>query len=117
MDSIELVKIWFDKWKQGDYLNLPVTDEFTHTSPYGTVEGKEAYINLVKQNEDKFLGYSFHFHDAVYSDDAACVRYTASQGDDFELDVSEWYYFKDNLINQIVAYYHIGEIRDDRKLE
>ncbi len=45
----------------------------------------------------------------------ACVRYTAIQGD-FILDVSEWHFVKNDLIEAIVAYYHIGEIRDDRKL-
>ena len=110
-----LVEQWFAAWESGDFHKLPITDSFKHTSPFGTIEGKAAYISLVESNKDKFLGYRFNIHDVIYNDDHACVRYTAVQGD-FILDVSEWYYPKDGLINEIIAYYHIGEIRDDRKL-
>ena len=113
----ELVELWFSLWEKGDFLNLPITDSFTHTSPFGTIKGKEAYINLVRDNTDKFLGYSFEVHDAIYSPNKACVRYTAKQGQDFSLDVSEWYHVKNNLIEEIIAYYHIGEIQEERKIE
>jgi len=45
------------------------------------------------------------------------VRYTARQGKDFKLDVSEWYYRENDLIREIIAYYHIGEVREERKIE
>ena len=115
MDLSKLVAEWFDRWQTGDFLNLPVTENFTHTSPFGTIRGKQAYISLVKANRQKFLGYRFDIHDTIIDQDRACVRYTATQGD-FGLDVSEWYYGKDNLIDKIIAYYHIGEIREDREL-
>ena len=110
-----LVKKWFAQWEAGDFLHLPVTENFRHTSPFGTINGKKEYLSLVEANKDKFLGYRFAIHDAMYGADKACVRYTATQGD-FTLDVSEWYYAKEDLIEHIVAYYHIGEIRKDRQL-
>lgn len=116
MESKELVKRWFDKWEKGDFLNLPVSEDFKHTSPYGIIDGKERYISLVEANKDKFLGHRFVLHDEIYDRDRACVRYTAIQGD-FRLEVSEWYWIKDSLIEEIVAYYNIpGEIREDRRL-
>jgi len=115
MNSEQLVKDWFNKWEKGDFLNLPITDEFKHTSPFGIINGKKEYLKLVEQNKDKFLGYQFQIHDSLYDENNACVRYTGIQGD-FSLDVSEWYYIKKGLIDKIVAYYHIGEIREDRKL-
>ena len=115
MSSKKLVEEWFHCWNTGNYSELPITDGFSHTSPFGTIEGKSAYIKLIKKNEEKFLGYSFEIHDGLYGDHHACVRYTGSQGD-FSLDVSEWYYFKNDKIDRIVAYYHIGEIREERQL-
>ena len=112
----DLVKMWFEKWDEGDFNNLPITDNFKHTSPFGTINGKQAYLHLVQENKDKFLGYVFEIHDGIYEKDRACVRYTARQGKDFKMDVSEWYYVKGDLIDEIVAYYHIGEIREERKL-
>ena len=111
-----LVQIWFEKWAQGDFHNLPITDQFKHTSPFGTIDGKANYLALVEANKDKFLGYSFVIHDELYAEHHACVRYTAIQGD-FVLDVSDWYYMNDELIDEIVSYYHIGEIQEDRQLE
>ena len=116
MDAKTLVSDWFAKWEAGDFHNLPVTAAFKHTSPFGTIDGRDAYVHLVEINKDKFLGYHFKIHDTVYAQDRACVRYTATQGD-FKLDVSEWYYLKDDLIDEIITYYHIGEIREERKLD
>ena len=117
MQSEELVKKWFQYWERGNFEDLPIADEFSHTSPYGTISGKETYLDIVKMNRDKFLGHRFQIHDAIYLEDHACVRYSAIK-DDFRLDVSEWYYFKDDLIGKIVAYYNIeGEISEERKLE
>lgn len=115
MNSKTLVKKWFEKWLEGDFHNLPVSEHFQHTSPFGTTSGKENYVKLVESNKDKFLGYRFDIIDEIYEANKACVRYRAIQGD-FSLDISEWYYIKDNLIEQIFAYYHIGKIRGDRKL-
>jgi hypothetical protein len=110
-----LVRKWFEKWESGDFLNLPISENFKHTSPFGTIEGKNTYLRLVEANKDKFLGYRFELHDEIYDKDRACVRYTAIQGE-FILEVSEWYYSKNGLIDEIVSYYHIGELRDDRQL-
>ena len=116
MKTKALVTEWFQCWTDGDFLNIPVSDDFQHTSPYRTVDGKAAYLKLVEDNRGKFLGYQFHIHDAIYGEQSACVRYTGVQGD-FSLDVSEWYYVKDGLISEIIAYYHIGEIREERELQ
>ena len=110
-----LVKEWFNKWEEGTFLDLPISENFKHTSPFGTTHGKTRYLNIVEANKEKFLSYRFEIHDEIYDKDKACVRYTAIQGD-FRLDVSEWYYVKNGLIGEIVSYYHIGEIHEERKL-
>lgn len=112
----EIVNKWFKCWEDGNYSQVPIEEEFKHTSPFGTIEGKQKYLDLVRENEDKFLGYKFKIHDTIYENEKASVRYTATQGKEFSLDVSEWYYFKNNLISEIISYYHIGEIREERKL-
>ncbi len=47
---------------------------------------------------------------------SACIHYTARQGS-FQLEVSEWHYIANNKISKIIAHYHIGEIRADRKID
>ena len=81
------------------------------------VDGKTEYLNLVNANKDKFLGHRFEIHDTIFDKNKACIMYTAVQGE-FRLEVTEWHYTKDNVIEKIIAFYNIpGEIRQDRKLE
>lgn len=116
MNAKELILKWFDCWEKGEIENLPVSDEFEHHSPFGVIKGKQEYLNLIEKNKDKFLGYRFEVHELIFEEQRACSRYSAIQND-FRLDVSEWYEIVDRTILRIRAYYHIGEIRDDRKLE
>ena len=115
MKTEEIVQEWFDKWESGNFMDLPLTDDFQHSSPFGTIEGKSTYLQLVQDNKDKFLGNRFILQDTFYEQEKACVRYKAVQVD-FELEISEWFYLKGELIDKIVSYYHIGEIREERKL-
>ncbi len=116
MDIKELAKKWFIMWEKGDFHNIPITENFRHTSPNGTIDGKKNYLSLVEANKDKFLGHRFDIHDEIYDEDKACVRYTAIQGD-FTLEVTEWHFPRDGLIEEIIAYYNIeGEISDKRKI-
>ena len=115
MELKKLVKEWFQKWEDGNFHTLPIAENFQHSSPFGTIKGRSEYLHLVETNKDKFLGYRFEIQDEIYGVDKACVRYTATQGD-FRLEVSEWYYVKNDLIDASSAHYHIGEIRADRKL-
>lgn len=117
MDCSKLVKQWFDIWEKGNFEALPLAENFSHTSPYGTINGKQAYMDLVNDNRDKFLGHTFNIHDTIFEGNRACIMYTAVQGD-FRLEVTEWHYIQNNLIEKIIAYYNIpGEVREDRKLE
>lgn len=102
--------MWFAKWENGDVHNLPISENFRHTSPYGRIKGKKEYLDLVEANKDKFLGHRFKIRETISDKGKACIRYTAIQGD-FRLEVSEWHYFKDGLIEEIVAYYNIEQER------
>lgn len=116
MDTQTLVQQWFSVWTDGDFENIPVAEDFSHTSPYGTVEGRATYLELVVANQDKFLGNVFEIHDEIYAEDRAAVRYTLTN-DQFSMDVSEWFYVEAGKIKSIVAYYNIpGEISATRKL-
>ena len=36
---------------------------------------------------------------------------------DFRLEVNEWFYNENDLIREIVVYYHIEEVGEERKLK
>ncbi|MDN5205510.1 nuclear transport factor 2 family protein [Fulvivirgaceae bacterium BMA10] len=112
----ELVNEWFDIWNKGNFQELPLAEDFKHISPYGTIEGKSNYMELIESNRDKFLGNRIEMHDEIYEGNRGCVRYNVSKGD-FSMNVSEWLYIENDKIKEISAYYNIkGEISEDRKL-
>ena len=117
MTTQELVERWFDCWANGQLNDLPIAPHFQHTSPYGTINGKAAYMELVNTNRDKFLGNRFELHNALYEANSACVRYTMRSGD-FVLPASEWFFVANGAIERIVSYYNIeGEVSETRKLK
>ncbi len=54
MDLKKIVNQWFDKWKEGDFLHLRVSENFKHTIPYGTIKGKKNTSILLKQTKRSF---------------------------------------------------------------
>lgn len=112
----ELVNKWFQSWESGHYLSIPVSDDFKHISPYGTIQGKVDYLAVVEANKGKFLDNRIEIHDEIFAQDRASVRYTISNKD-FTMEVSEWIYEENGLISKIISYYNIeGEINENRKL-
>lgn len=104
-----LVRLWFQKWEEGEFENIPIEENFKHTSPYGTVDSKRRYLNLVEANKDAFLGKHFDIHDEIYEQNRACVRYTLKSEDTALMEVSEWFYMGKDKIQEIVSYYNVGE--------
>lgn len=116
MKSKALVEAWFDCWESGKLDELPITESFSHTSPFGVIEPKSKYMEVVLANTEKFLDHKFVIHDAFYAPNKAVVRYTAYQAGQ-ALNVSEWYYFEGGLIDKIIADYNVGDIEKDQRLE
>lgn len=49
----------------GNFLELPISEDLAHSSPFGTIYSKYEYINLIEANKVKFLGQKFGIHDEV----------------------------------------------------
>lgn len=104
MNTKQLVLRWFDNWESGNFTQLPLSENFAHHSPYGVIQTKQAYLELVAKHTDKFLGHTFLIHDIIVENDKACVRYTTSKND-HQMEITEWFYCNHQLIELIVSYY------------
>ena len=110
MSIQELVHTWFELWKTGEFESLPLSENFTHTSPYGTVKSRAAYFALAAANREAFTGNTFDIHEMLFDKNRACIRYTMNSPTG-TLEVSEWIYETNGLISKIIAYYNLQEER------
>lgn len=103
-----IVKEWFRAWDTNDLDALPISDDFSHTSPFGTIEPKEAYMNIVNSNKDSFLDNEFNIIDEMQDGDNVCVRYELINKKGV-MPVCEWFVIRDETICRVYSYYNIGD--------
>lgn len=105
------VKKWFSCWNSGDIDNLPLTDDFRHTSPFGVIETRRRYLEIVNRNKQAFLGNKLTVIKYIADGNNACVHFRQTREDDpeFEMDVCEWYVVDGERISQIESFYNIGD--------
>jgi len=108
-DLHPVVAQWFECWRTGNMDELPIADDFSHTSPFGTIESKQAYLAIVEKNQKEFLGNSLTVTKQIKQDNHVCVQFEQSNANTgLEMTVCEWYELDGNLIQSIRSFYNIG---------
>ena len=102
---------WFSCWNTGAIDDLPITDDFRHTSPFGTIQTKARYLEIVNKNRDAFLGNKLTVLRQMVDGDNVCVQFRQTREDDpgFEMIVCEWYVVDGDRIREIESFYNIGD--------
>ena len=102
---------WFACWNAGAVDELPITDDFRHTSPFGTIETKARYLEIVNKNRESFLSNTLTVLRQIIDGDNACVVFRQTREDDpeFEMTVCEWYVLDGDHIMAIESFYNIGD--------
>ena len=101
---------WFACWNSGVIDNLPLTDDFRHTSPFGTIETKARYLEIVNKNRESFLGNRLTVLKQIVDGNNVCVQFrqTRKADPEFEMIVCEWYVIDGVGIREIESFYNIG---------
>ncbi len=47
-DAKRLAREWIEIWDRGEPRALPLADEFVHVSPFGRIEGRGRYLEVVE---------------------------------------------------------------------
>lgn len=102
---------WFACWNKGVVDDLPITDDFCHTSPFGTIKTKTRYLEIVNKNRESFLGNRLDLLKKIVDGDNVCVQFRQTRADDpdFEMIVCEWYVLDGGRIKEIESFYNIGD--------
>ncbi|MBB6521458.1 nuclear transport factor 2 family protein [Pseudoteredinibacter isoporae] len=103
------VEQWFECWNSGNIEDLPIADDFTHTSPFGTIEGKKRYLEIVAKNKQDFLGNTLIVTKQITEGTHVCVQFEQSnKNTGLEMTVCEWYELEGDVIKSIRSFYNIG---------
>ena len=105
----QLVDRWFNAFRNRDISTLErdLAEDFVHTSPFGEIKGKDAYLELVRTNAEAFFNHTINILDVFDCGDKIAVRYIVD-----EMPVCECHYVEDGKISKIYAYYHFGSKPD-----
>ena len=111
MENIHpVIKKWFSCWETGNIEELPISDDFSHTSPFGTIEPKERYLKIVKKNRRDFLGNKLTVIKQIKEGENVCVQFDQKNvNTGLEMTVCEWYIVKGDVITEIRSFYNVGD--------
>ena len=105
-----LVKQWFSCWENGNIEELPISDEFSHTSPFGTITPKERYLEIVGKNKKDFLGNTFTILKQIQEGNNVCIQFEQKNANTgLEMIVCEWYVMQGDVIKEIRSFYNVGD--------
>ena len=110
MENIDpVVAKWIACWQSGDIDNLPITDDFKHSSPFGTIDGKKRYLEIVNKNKKDFLGNTLTIVNQIKQGNNVCVQFEQKNANTgLEMLVCEWYQLDGDNIKEIQSFYNIG---------
>ena len=102
--SSEVVNGWFEAFRLRDLSKLKLAEDFVHASPYGEINGRETYLNLVNENSEAFFSPVIEILDVLECGDRYAVRYLVNQN-----PACDCIYVQEDQISRIYSYYHVGE--------
>lgn len=104
--SKKLAEAWFAAFRDKDIAQLEVTlaENFVHTSPFGEIKPRQAYLDLVRGNPQAFFSPVIEILDMFDCGDKVAVRYLVNDN-----PACDCIYAQDGRIVEIFSYYHYGK--------
>jgi NAD(P)H-nitrite reductase large subunit len=99
-----LVDAWFAAFRERDISKLVLAEDFVHASPYGEIKGRDAYLDLVKENAEAFFAPVIEILDVIEGGDRFAARYLVDGN-----PACDCIYVRDGEISKIYSYYHVGK--------
>ena len=100
----KIAESWLGAFQARDISLLQLADDFVHTSPFGEIRGRDAYLDLVRANEEAFFSNIITIIDFIDGGDRFAVRYVVGS-----MPACDWIYVRDGQIAKVYSYYHFGE--------
>lgn len=98
-----LARVWIETWDRGDPMKLPLADDFVHTSPFGRIEGRENYLDVVRPMAEANVA-SLDIQDVIAAGDRACIAFTMTTPNG-PVACCDWVTVADGKIASVTSYY------------
>lgn len=108
-DASTLARVWIDSWNQGTPEKIPLSANFTHTSPFGVVNGKQAYLDWVKPMAQTHL--IEHRILRVLSDGNQATIHFEMRTPVGPIEVCDWLRVERGEIIEVQSFYDATELR------
>jgi hypothetical protein len=99
----QLARIWIEAWNEGRPDDIPLAENFTHSSPFGTVTGREKYLGWVKPLSAKNVA-SLKIIRILGGDGEAAVWFEMKTKDSM-VRVVDWLQTEGGEISSITSFY------------
>ena len=108
-DAEKLARIWIEGWVAGKPDDIPLAKNFTHSSPLGTISGREKYLEWVKPLAAKNVE-SLKILKTASKDDEAAIWFEMKTPDSV-VQCCDWVQTKDGEIVAINSFYDETDLR------
>lgn len=106
--AARLAGVWIDSWSRGDPGPIPFADDFIHISPFGRIEGREAYLAFMEPMIGTPMALSVVR--SLSNESEAVIHYTM-QTPDGDLDACDWVKVEDGRLTEVHAFYDATTLR------
>lgn len=107
-DAARLARAWIQGWIDGTPYEIPLADDFTHESPFGTIEGREKYLEFMKPMIGK--GPEIAIVKTIGAGDEAAIWY-AMKTPGGSVPGCDWVHTRDGEITAITSFYDATSLR------
>lgn len=103
---VKLAEAWFGAFRDKDIDKLEqiLAEEFVHSSPFGEIKSRQAYLDLVRAYSESFFSPVTEILDQFDCGDKVAVRYLVNKN-----PACDCIYIQDGKITEIFSYYHYGK--------
>lgn len=107
-DAKRLARLWIEVWDGGDPTTLPLAAGFVHESPFGRIEGRARYLEIVRPLAEANVA-SLRVRDVIAEGDRACVSFVMRTGG-VEVGCCDWVTVSGGEIVSVRSHYDTRDL-------
>jgi len=108
-DAERLARAWIQGWIDGKPDDIPLAENFTHSSPFGTVSGRQKYLDWVKPLAEKNVQELSIVK--TLGDDTEAVIWFEMTGPEGPVPSVDWIHTENGEITAIHSFYDASSVK------